>query len=69
MPSSDPYTPVKISDRDTNGKDFQGFLTDYTLNTFLYSALTAAAPLNITIPIEKYFHTTITTDMIGNAIP
>lgn len=34
----DPFKPVSIPDRDVHGKDFQAFLTDYTVNTFLFSA-------------------------------
>jgi hypothetical protein len=69
VPSNDPYTPIAMTDRDASGKDFQAFLADYTINTFLYSAFAAKAPLDITKVIKKYTNYTVTTDILGKAIP
>ena len=42
------FTPATFDVRDPNGKMFQGFLTDYTLNTLFEAGLKTGNTLDIT---------------------
>jgi hypothetical protein len=63
------YTPATWASRDPNGKMFQGFLTDYTLNTAFESGFETANTLDITYLLENYLNVTITTDQLASIIP
>jgi hypothetical protein len=63
-----PFTPVAIPDRDDAGKDLQLFLTDYTVNTFLFAQYQANEQVDLTSYLSQ-MGVTITTDHIGAAIP
>jgi len=63
-----PYTAVPIPDRDDAGKDFQFFVTDYHVNTFLFARYQAKQNVDISSYLNM-LGVTITTDDIGAAIP
>lgn len=63
------YTPAAWAPRDPKGKDFQGYLTDYTLNTAFESGFQTGNILDITYLLEHYLNVTITTDQLGAIIP
>jgi hypothetical protein len=63
------YTPATWAPRDPTGKDFQGYLTDYTLNTAFESGFQTGNTLDITYLLQNYLNVTVTTDVLGEIIP
>lgn len=63
-----PYTPVTIPERDDAGKDFQFFLTDYTVNSLLFARFQAKEQVDLTSYLSL-LGVNITTDQLGAAIP
>jgi len=63
-----PYTVATIPPRDEAGKDFQLFLTDYTVNTHLLARHQAKEQVDITAYLSQ-LGVSITTDKLGAAIP
>jgi len=63
------YTPATWSPRDPKGKQFQGYLTDYTLNTAFESGFQTGNTLDITYLLEHYLNYTITTDQLAATFP
>jgi len=51
------------------GKSFQGYITDYVVNTMLQSGFDTGNTLDITYLLEKYLGITVITDWIGLFIP
>ena len=62
------YTPAAWSPRDPKGKQFQGYLTDYTLNTAFESGFQTGNTLDITELLGK-LNVTITTDQLAQIVP
>jgi hypothetical protein len=63
------YTPAAFSVRDPNGKMFQGYLTDYMLNTAFESGFQTTNNLDITYLLDEYLNITVTTDQLALVIP
>jgi len=67
QPSS--YTPATFNVRDPAGKQFQAFVTDYTLNTALESGFLSGNTLDITYLLQNFLNVTVTTDNLGVVVP
>jgi len=63
------YTPAAFNIRDPKGKMFQGYVTDYTLNTAFESGFQTGNTLDITYLIQHYLNYNITSDQLGVLIP
>lgn len=61
--------PVAFPIRSAAGKPFQGYLTQYTVNTLLASACSTGNTLDVTYLLEKFFNLTVTTDNLAVVIP
>jgi len=68
-PETYSITPAPFSVYNPQGKTFQGYLTDYVLNTNMKACLDTKNTLDITYLLQKFAKVTITTDEIGVAIP
>ena len=64
-----PYSPAAFSPRDPAGKDFQGYLTDYVVNTGLMSAFEENKPVDIGALFFKATNKTLSTDEVGLLVP
>lgn len=60
--------PVDLPVFNTSGKSAQGYVSEYTLNTTLQAAFDSGRTLNITQILSRV-NFTLTTDMVGVAIP
>lgn len=67
-PQAGPYTPVQTPSRDDAGKDFQYFVTDYSINTLLHSRYLAQSQDNLSDLLQP-LGKNITTDELGAVIP
>jgi len=63
------FTPAAFALRDPKGKDFQGYLTDYVLNTAFQSGFLTGNTLDITYLLKQYLNVTVTTDNLGLVVP
>lgn len=63
------YTPATWSSRDPKGKMFQGYITDYTLNTAFESGFQTGNNLDLTYLLQEFLNVTVTTDQLGLVIP
>jgi len=63
-----PFTPVATPTRDDAGKDFQLFLTDYTVNSLLHARYLAKEQVDLTSYLSL-LGVNITTSELGAAIP
>ena len=63
------FKPATFALRDPKGKDFQGYLTDYVLNTAFKSGYLTGNTLDITYLLQNYLNLTVTTDNLGLVVP
>uniref|UniRef100_A0A7S3MZ80 Uncharacterized protein n=1 Tax=Strombidium inclinatum TaxID=197538 RepID=A0A7S3MZ80_9SPIT len=63
------FTPATFAVRDPAGKDFQGYLTDYVLNTAFEAGFSTGNTLDITYLLSHYLNLTVTTDTVGKIVP
>lgn len=63
------YSPVAFPLRDAAGKDFQGFLTDYVLNTLFESGFSTGNTVDFTYLLKTYLNIEVTTDLVGQVVP
>jgi len=68
-PESSTFTPTVFPVRNPEGKSFQGYMTEYFVNTGLESGFETGNTLNITYLLEKYINLTVTTDNLGVVVP
>ena len=61
--------PIVIPYRDLEGKAFQMFLTEYTLNTFHEALFSSDAEISFTDMLSKYLGLRLTTNHVGLVIP
>lgn len=60
--------PATFDTHDPKGKQLQGYLTDYVLNTMFSSGFETGNTLDITYLLKTYLNTTVTTDTLGSVI-
>lgn len=63
------YSPVEFTVHDPAGKNLQGYLTDYVLNTAFESGFLTGNTLDITYLLDHFLSVDITTDNLGILIP
>lgn len=68
-PETYSFDPVAFPLRNPAGKTFQGYLTDYVVNTNLIAAFDTGNTLDITMLIQKLLNITVTTDDIAYVLP